>query len=175
MKAKETKNTKQKKQTNKRQVSKQVKKQVETKQVNQRKDNSTKYLCLFIVIVGFAFAFALLIDKQQNGSYMNDINEGSFNVKPEVGKVIVARDIDAIYPKYYVAYTEGDSYSIYVYNYYETTSQYELEYNRLIDKIVDYNAKDKMIRYIYDRGYGTYNEVLNNLSMIVNVKNLRIY
>ena len=48
-------------------------------------------------------------------------------------------------------------------------------YNELIDKIVDYNAEEKMIRYIYDRGYGTYNEVLNNLSMIVNVKNLRIY
>ena len=169
---KQNNQSKQKKQT------KQVRTKVDntSKQVNyQRKDNSTKYLCLFIVIVAFAFAFALLIDKQKNGSYMNDLSEGGFSVKPEVGKIIVARDMDAIYPKYFVVYTEEDSYSIYVYNYYETTSQYELEYNRLIDQIVDYNAKDKMIRYIYDRGYGTYNEVLNNLSMMVNCKNLRIY
>ena len=167
----QTKQTKGKKQT------RQVKTKVEEnkKQVSyKKKDNSTKYLCLFIVIVGFAFAFALLIDKQKDG-YMNDANEGNFTVKPEVGKVIVARDMDAIYPKYYVVYTEDDSYSIYVYNYYETASQYDLEYNRLIDKIVDYNANEKMIRYIYDRGYGTYNEVLNNLSIIVNCNNLRIY
>ena len=167
----QTKQTKGKKQT------RQVRTKVENtkKQVSyQKKDNSTKYVCLFIVIVGFAFAFALLIDKQKDG-YMNDANEGSFTVKPEVGKVIVARDMDAIYPKYFVVYTEDDSYSIYVYNYYETASQYDLEYNRLIDKIVDYNASEKMIRYIYDRGYGTYNEVLNNLSVIVNCNNLRIY
>ena len=136
-------------------------------------NNSTKYLCLLLVIVVFVGAFVLLINKQND--YMNDIAEGGFNVKPEVGKVIVARDMNAIYPKYYVVYTNEDDYSIYVYNYYETVSQYELEYNRLINDIVDYNEKDKMIRYIYDRGYGTYNEVLNNLSMIVNCNNLRIY
>ena len=157
----------------KKQVRKQAQRQVA--KVERKKDNSTKYLCLFVVVVAFSLAFALLINRQQNGSYMNDLAGNGFNVKPEVGKVIVARDMKAIYPKYYVVYTEEDEYSIYVYNYYDTTSQYELEYNRLIDDIVDYNAKDKMIRYLYDRGYGTYNEVLNNLSMIVNSTNLRIY
>jgi hypothetical protein len=145
-----------------------------TKVVEKPKDNSTKYLCLFVIVIAFTFAFMLLIDKQNN-NYMNDIHDGGFSVTPEVGKVIVARDMDAIYPKYYVVYTTDDSYSIYVYNYYETVSQYELEYNRLIDSIVDYNEKDRMIRYLYDRGYGTYNEVLNNLSMLVNSSNLKIY
>ena len=156
-----------------KQTKKQVKKQV-TKVPEKKKDNSTKYLCLFIVVVAFSLAFALLINRQQNGGYMNDVNN-SFSVKPQVGKVIVARDLNAIYPKYYVVYTDDGEYSIYVYNYYETSSQYELEYNRLIDDIVDYNAKDKMIRYLYDRGYGTYNEVLNNLAMIVGSDNIRIY
>lgn len=136
-------------------------------------NNSTKYLCLLLVIVVFVAAFTLLIDKQDN--YMNDITDGGFNIKPEVGKVIVARDMNAIYPKYYVVHTNEDDYSIYVYNYYETVSQYELEYNRLIETIVDYNEKDKMIRYLYDRGYGTYNEVLNNLTMLVDSTNLKIY
>ena len=103
------------------------------------------------------------------------MKEDNFSIKSEYGKTIVARDTSAIYPKYYVVYTEEEEYSIYVYNYYETSSQYELEYNRLVNDIVDYNAKDKMIRYLYDRGYGTYNEVLNNLSMIVDCDNLRIY
>ena len=138
------------------------------------KDYSTRYLCMFIVVIAFTFAFMLLINKQNN-NYMNDIADGGFNVKPEVGKTIVARDMDAIYPKYFVIYTNDDVYTIYVYNYYDTVSQYELEYNRLIDDIVDYNEKDKMIRYIYDRGYGTYNEVLNNLSVLVGVNNLKIY
>ena len=147
----------------------------EVKKVPEKqKDNSTKYLCLFIVIIAFTFAFMLLINKQNN-SYMNDINDGGFDVTPEVGRVIVARDMGAIYPRYFVAYVNDEEYSIYVYNYYETVSQYELEYNRLVDKIVDYNEKDRMIRYIYDRGYGTYNEVLNNLPMIVDCSNLKIY
>ena len=87
----------------------------------------------------------------------------------------MARDSSAIYPKYYVVYVSGNEYTAYVYNYYDTVSQYTLEFNRLLDKIVDYNEKDKMIRYLYDRGYGTYNEVLNNLEMLVDSSNLKIY
>ncbi len=101
------------------------KRQVNEKKVVERKvkDNSTKYLCLFIVVIAFTFAFMLLINKQ-NSSYMNDINDGGFNIKPVEGEVIVARDMDAIYPKYYVAYTAEDNFTIYVYNYYDTVSQY---------------------------------------------------
>ena len=166
---KQTKQTRQVKKT-KQTARKEIKK-VETK----KQDNSMKYLGLFIIIVVFAFSFAMLIDKQQKDSYMNDLNENGFNVKPQLGKVIVSRDMTAIYPKYYVVYVNEDEYSIYVYNYYETTSQYELEYARLINDIVDYNAKDKMIRYLFGKGYGTYNEVLSNLSVLVDCDNLRIY
>jgi len=158
-----------------KQSKKQVKQKKQVKKVPEKKnESSTKYLYLFIVIVVFSFAFGLLINKQ-NDNYLNDLKENNLGVTPELGKVIVARDMNAIYPKYYVIYTDDNEYSIYVYNYYETSSQYELEYNRLISDIVDYNAKDKMIRYIYDRGYGTYNEVLNNLSALVNSDNLYIY
>ena len=164
------------KNTKKSVIKKQTNKVQEVKKSNEKsKDASMKYLCLFIVVIAFTFAFVLLIDKQRDSEYMNDIADGGFSVKPEYGRVIVARDMNAIYPKYYVVYTNEDSYSIYVYNYYETVSQYELEYNRLIDSIVDYNEKDKMIRYIYDRGYGTYNEVLSNLSMLVDSNSLKIY
>lgn len=171
MEQKKTKKSSSKKQV----VKKTSAKTSEIKKVQVKpKDNSTKYLCLFIVVIAFTFAFMLLINKQNN-LYMNDITDGGFSVKPEEGKVIVARDMDAIYPKYFVVYTNADSYTIYVYNYYDTISQYELEYNRLIDRIVDYNVKDRMIRYIYDRGYGTYEEVLDNLSMLVGASNLKIY
>lgn len=158
---------------NSKQVNRNEKKEVE-KVAQKPKDYSTRYLCMFLVVIAFTFAFMLLINKQNN-NYMNDINDGGFNVTPEVGKVIVARDMDAIYPRYFVVYTDEDIYTIYVYNYYDTVSQYELEYSRLIDDIVDYNEKDKMIRYLFDRGYGTYNEVLNNLSVLVGVNNLKIY
>ena len=159
----------------KKTVSKVKEKTSQKKEVKKQKDNSTKYLCLFIVVIAFTLAFALLINKQRSDSYMFDVENGNFNVKPEVGKVIVARDMTAIYPKYFVAYVDGDEFSIYVYNYYETTSQYELEFNRLISDIVDYNVKDKMIRYSYGRGYSTYDELLNNLSSIVECNNLKIY
>ena len=143
------------------------------KQNNQ--NQGTKFLCMFIVVIAFALAFAMLINKQKGDAYLNDLKENNIGVTPEVGKTIVAKDMSAIYPKYFVVYINDDSYSIYVYNYYETISQYNLEYNRLINSIVDYNAKDKMIRYIHSRGYGTYDEVLNNLSTLVECNDLKIY
>ncbi len=163
---------------NKKQVQKQSQKQVQkqmTQITERKKDNSTKYLCLFIVVIAFTLAFTLLINKEKNSSYMNDINENNLGVTPQVGKVIVARDMGAIYPKYYVVYINDDEYSLYVYNYYDTTSQYNLEYNRLINKIVDYNAKEKMIRYLHSKGYGTYVDVLDSLSTLVESDNLLIY
>ncbi len=144
--------------------------------MKKKKDNSNKFLCLFIVIIAFTLAFALLISKQDgNTELLADVKNNNFNVVPEVGKTIVARDMTAIYPKFYVAYINDSVYSIYEYNYYETTSQYNLEYNRLIDSIVDYNIKDKMIRTFNSRGYGTYDGVLNNLSTLVNCSDLKIY
>ena len=144
------------------------------KKARQAQDGLMKYLCLFIVVLVFTFAFMLLINKQKD-SYMNDINEGGFEVRPKEGEVIVARDMESIYPKYYVVYFSDDNFTIYSYNYYETVSQYELEYNRVNDDIVDYNEKDKMIRYILDRGYGSYDDVLANLPMLVDSDNIITY
>ena len=140
----------------------------------KKKDKSLKILYLFIVIIIFTLAFLLLINKQKEEMLADSI-ESNFNVKPEIGKVIVARDMYAIYPKYYVVFIDNNRYALYVYNYYDTVSQYNLEFNRLIDKIVDYSMKDKMIRYLDSRGYGTYNEVLNNLSIITECTKLKIY
>ena len=140
----------------------------------KKNNKSFKILYLFVVIIIFTLAFVLLVNRQ-NEKKLADSIESNFNIKPEVGKVIVARDMHAIYPKYYVIFIDNNRYSLYVYNYYDTVSQYNLEFNRLIDKIVDYSMKDKMIRYLDSRGYGTYNEVLNNLSIITECTKLKIY
>ena len=164
----------QKRETKKHQVSQQMSQQM-NQQMSQQ-SSSTKFLLLFIVVVAFAFAFTLLIKRQQQDTYYSGAKESEFNIKPEYGKTIVAKDNNAIYPKYYVVYVNNDNeYAIYVYNYYETSSQYDLEFNRLIDSIVDYNAKDRMIRYLHSRGYGAYVDVLDNLSSLVDSDNLIIY
>ena len=161
-----------KKTTKTKETKKVTRKHVETR---KKKSSGTKLLCLFIVIIAFTLAFVLLINKQQQDVYYANMKNNTFSVKPEYGKTIVAKDLKAIYPKYYVVYINDDEFSLYVFNYYETTSQYNLEFNRLIDKIVDYNAKDKMIRYLHSRGYGSYDEVLSNLSTLVESDNLLIY
>ena len=142
---------------------------------HKKNNEKTKLWYLFIVIISFTMAFVLLINKQKEDTYLADIEESSFNIKPEVGKTIVAKDEYAIYPKYYVVFVNNSNYTIYVYNYYDTISQYNLEFNRLISKIVDYNINDKMIRYMHSKGYGTYNEILKNLSVLVENENLKIY
>lgn len=145
------------------------------KKNSKKQGRSNKFLYLLIVIVAFTLAFIVLINRQNKDTYYLNMTESNFSVTPKEGETIVARDGKAIYPKYYVVYVNNDEYSIYVFNYYETVSQYNLEFNRLLDSIVDYNAKDKMIRYLHSRGYGTYLEVLNNLSSLVDCDNLMFY
>ncbi len=145
-----------------------------TKKVNKN-GGRNKFLSLLIVVVCFAIAFVILIKAQQQDTYNNKMKGDNFSIQPEYGKVLVAKDNSAIYPKYYVAYFNEDEYSIYVYNYYETVSQYELELNRLLDSVVDYNSNDKMIRYLHSRGYGSYQSVVDNLTYIVDCEDLLIY
>ena len=142
---------------------------------NTKKSKKAKLLYLFVVVTVFGMAFVLLIKKKNNEIYLKDIKDSSFHIVSEYGKRVVAKDKYAIYPKYYVAYVEDGSYSIYVYNYYDTVSQYNLEFNRLIDKIVDYDINEKMIRYIETKGYGTYDDVLSNLKVLSDNDNLVIY
>ena len=137
-------------------------------------DKSMKFLCTFIVVIAFTLAFALLINKQEKNN-LADVGNNKFSITPERGKVIVAKDMAMIYPKYYVVYFDNDMYSIYAFNYYETISQYNLEFNRLIDSIVDYNKNEKMIRVLHSRGYGSYDDVLEELSVLVNSNELKIY
>lgn len=152
-----------------------MKKGSKSKTKKANKSSRNKFLSLLIVVICFAMAFVILIKAQQQDTYNNKMKGDAFSIQPEYGKVLVAKDTSAIYPKYYVVYFNEEEYSVYVYNYYETISQYELELNRLIDNVVDYNVKDKMIRYLHSRGYGTYQGVVDNLSYIVDSEDLLIY
>ena len=130
-----------------------------------------KTLYVFIVTIIFTLAFTLLIKKQQ-GDNLGDITNTSFNVKSVYGKTLVAKDLDMIYPKYYVAYFDGNDYIIHTFNYYNTESQYDLEFQRLLYSIVDYNHNDNMIRCELTRGIGNYDYVKNIFKDIVNANNL---
>lgn len=143
------------------------------KEKEEELSSFNKVLYLFIVVIIFGFAFAILINKQQN-STLADIS-GAFNVKTINNRILVSQDMNSIYPKYYVAYFYDDVYEIHTYNYYNTVSQFDLEFNRLLDKIIDYNRKDNMIRTYDLRGVGTFKYVKDNLESIVGVNNLMIY
>lgn len=132
-----------------------------------------KILYLFIVIIIFGFAFVVLVNKQQN-STLADINS-VFKIKTEYNKRLVAQDMDTIYSKYYVVYFYDNMYELHSFNYYETVSQFDLEFNRLLDNIVDYNRKENMIRCYDLKGIGNYQYVKDNLTTIVGVNNLKIY
>lgn len=134
-----------------------------------------KVLCLFIVVIAFSFAFVVLVKKQQGNNLGDMAFNSSFSGKTIYNKEILARDMEAIYPRYFSVYTLNNSYNIQCVNYYETESQFDLEFSRLIDSIIDYNRKEKMIRYTVSEGYLPYDEVKDNLARIVGVNNLKIY
>ena len=139
------------------------------------KEGFSKIVKLVLVLVVFITIFVFLINiKKQSG--LADIVDNSFKETTVRGKKLVAQDMDAIYPKFYVVYFDNDNtFIIHCFNYYETESQYRLEFNRLIDDIVDYNQNNNMIRYVYSSGIGSYDEVLNELSLIIDSSNLKIY
>ena len=77
-----------------------------TKWIEERRKqekNFNKFIYVFIVALGFTFAFVLLIDKQQKDQ-LADIRNETFYQSTITGKQIVAKDLDTIYPKYYIFY-----------------------------------------------------------------------
>ena len=130
-----------------------------------------KILYLFIVVVGFSFAFALLINKQQQNN-LADVNNSKYNEKTIYGKQVVARDMDSIYPKYYIALFMDNSYVIQSIDFYDTNSQYELDFSREKYSIIDYDKSQKMIRYEIKRGKASYEELRDNFAAIIGVDNI---
>lgn len=140
-----------------------------------RKKRNKKIITTILSIIIFIIAFILLINK--NTSNQGDIKETSFNITPEYQKRIVLEDMDSIYKRYFVIYLDNtdNTYIVHSFNYYNTQSQYELEFNRLKEKILDYNINEYYIRYLYNEGIGSYNDVLNNINSITNSRNIKIY
>ena len=144
------------------------------KDVNKKNEKIfNKVLYLFIVVIGFSFVFVLLINKQQNAS-LGDVTRSYFKERTIENIQIVARDKDTIYPKYYMALFMDDEYVIHEVNFYETESQFNLEFSRETYRILDYDRSKKMIRKELKVGRGLYSEILNDFASVVGVDNLEI-
>ena len=128
------------------------------------------------VFVVFILVFIVLVNKQKSETF-GDVASKSFSVSTIQGKQLVARDTSSIYPRYFVVYFSylDRSYIVHSFNYYDTESQYELDFNRYLSKVVDYDYNKYMLRYIYKEGYGSYDEVKEELPDIINSNNFVIY
>ena len=117
-----------------------------------RKKRNKKIITTILSIIIFIIAFILLINK--NTSNQGDIKETSFNITPEYQKRIVLEDMDSIYKRYFVIYLDNtdNTYIVHSFNYYNTQSQYELDFHRLKETIVDYNINEYYIRNFYKEG-----------------------
>ena len=59
------------------------------------------------IIILFMFAFIILIGKQQEReNILADIVDNEFYLRTIPSKQLVVKDLDAIYPRYYVVYFE---------------------------------------------------------------------
>ena len=130
------------------------------------------------ILILFIYAFIALISKQQeNNLLLGDIIDNEFYLRTVPTKQLVVRDMEAIYPRYYVFFFDNtdSTYIVHSYNYYQTDSQYELEFNNHLKYLVDYNYGDYMIRYVYGNGEGNYYDVIENLPSIIDSVDFRIY
>ncbi len=139
------------------------------------KKNSNTMLYVGVVLL-FVFAFIILIGKQEENKAFADINENNITLRTIEGKQLVVKDLNSIYPKYFVIYFDSTdkTYITHVFNYYQTDSQYEMGYNSQLESIIDYNYNDYMIRCIYNNGIGTYDDVLEELPFIIGSSNYKI-
>ncbi len=138
-----------------------------------KKSNFSLILGVFIL---FAFTFIILISKQNEGRH-GDVYSSLFNVTPIINERMVAKDLNAIYPRYFVVYFDNtdNTYIMHTFNYYQNKNQYDLEFNRLSETIVDYDYENYMIRTIYQKGYGSYNDLLKEIYTIVDTNNLQVF
>lgn len=139
------------------------------------KKDKNRVLQIVGICILFVFAFLLLIDKQRKDN-LGDIADTSFGVATIKGQRLVVRDLDSIYPHYLVVYFDNsNNYVIHSFNFYQTESQYDLEYHRLLNHIIDYDRSEYMIRYTYQKGVGSYDYVFNNIENVTGIKNLKRY
>ncbi len=140
-----------------------------------KKKRNKKIITTIFSIIIFILSFILLINK--NNDNLGDIKETSFNIVPSYKERIVLEDMDSIYKRYYVIYLDNtdNTYIVHSFNYYNTQSQYELEFQRLKDKILDYNINEYYIRYLYKEGIGDYSNILNNIENITDSRHIKIY
>ena len=140
-----------------------------------KKKRNKKIITTIFSIIIFILSFILLINK--NNDNLGDIKETSFNIVPSYKERIVLEDMDSIYKRYYVIYLDNtdNTYIVHSFNYYNTQSQYELEFQRLKDKILDYNINEYYIRYLYKEGIGNYSNILNNIENITDSRHIKIY
>lgn len=140
-----------------------------------KKNSYMKIFAATFLIIAFVVVFTLLTNKHTTA--YGDIIDISFNYQTIEGKQLVVRDKSAINPKFYVLFfnLKDNTYLVHEFNYYETGSQYDLEYHRLFDNILDYNINDNMLRINLGQGYGNYNNVKNNIASILNITNYEIY
>lgn len=130
------------------------------------------------MIILFMFAFIILIGKQQEReNILADIVDNEFYLRTIPSKQLVVKDLDVIYPRYYVFYFDNtdNTYIIHSFNYYQTDSQYELEFSNHRKYVTDYNYSDYMIRYVFGNGEGDYDYVLEQLPFIIDSFNYKIY
>ena len=90
---------------------------------------------------------------------------------------MVIKDYSSSFSKYYVVYFDNtdDTYIIHGFNYYENKDQFDWEFNRLNNSIVDYDYNNFSIRYVASKGRGDYNYVYNNINIILDNNNLFVY
>ena len=142
----------------------------------KEKDYSKSMRIGFIIL--FIFAFIILVDKQrENEETLGDILDNGDYFRSVPYKKIVVRDMEAIYPRYYVFFLDNtdNTYVVHSFNYYQTDSQYELELNNHLKYVVDYDYSDYMVRYVFSKGEGKYNELFEEIGSIIDSDNYRIY
>ena len=141
--------------------------------MKKKEKSLNKVLYSFIVVVSFSFAFVLLINKQQTKN-LGDIASEKYHERTIYGKQIVAKNVDSIYPKYYIALFMDNTYIIQSLDFYETESQFKLDFSREKYNIIDYDKSKKMIRYELKKGKGSFEEVMDNFASIIGVDNIEI-
>lgn len=138
-------------------------------------NNLFKIVGLVVMVILFVMAFILLINKHT--ANLGDVIDVPFSYETIKGKVLVVKDQDAIYPRFFVVFFDeaNEHYIIHNFNYYETESQFDLDYHRYLNSVIDYNMNKNILRIKYYDGIGSYSYVKDNINRILELENVYVY
>ena len=121
---------------------------------------------LYFMVFGIFFIAFDKVGSNIVNANLGDYYAKNFNEVTEVGEKVVYKTMLNDTIVYYVTVFDNDHYITYANAYVSTSEEYFKLYDVVVRDIVNYDYANLMIKYVVGEGTGTYDNYMENFSLI---------